>query len=238
MKPNPEMLFGNIFDDERITPDYLARFGSDVEAKLTKNNVNNVFDAVLTPLKAAMVPLRTELGQVDTTLNLQVGKTMTVDGFIADFTQFMRDNYIAIAAKLGGDKTAAFIEFYPKGKTEYTQITKTKMPTVMDRLKIAATSHSADLGATITAQLQGFQAQWVTVRDNQLQQKAAVKTNRAERSTARRAVEICLLKVIHVIGDKYPGNVEQCMTFFNFSLLFGVYHSNVKNDGEPVTPKP
>jgi hypothetical protein len=236
MKPNPEMLFGNIFDDERITPNYLARFGDDVVAKLTQNNTGSTLDVVLNPLKAAMIPLRGELGQVDTTLNLQVGKTATVDVFIEGFTQYMRDNYINIAAKLGGDKTPAFTEFFPHGKTEYTQITKTKIPTVMDRLKTAATSHTAELGATITGQLQAFQTQWLALRDNQLKGKAAVKTNRVERTTARRTVETCLLKTIHFIGDKYVGNVPQCMAFFNFNLLFGVHRSG---GGEtPVTPTP
>lgn len=229
MKPNPEMLFGNIFDDVKITPNYLARFADDVIAKLTQNNTGNALNPVLNPLVAAIIPLRKELGDVDTTLNIQVGKTATVDGFIDDFAQYMRDNYINIAAKLGGDKVPAFIEFYPHGKTEYNKITKTKIPTVMDRLKTAATSHAAALGATITAELQALQTQWTNLRESQLQQKAAVKNNRAERTTARKTVETCLLKTIHFIADKYVGNVEQCMVFFNFNLLFGVHHSGGSN---------
>ena len=105
MKPNPRMLFGNIFDDERIIPNYLARFGDDVIAKLIQNNTTNEYDTVLTPLQNTMIPLRRELGEVDTTLNTQVGKTATVDTFIVDFTKYMKDNYVFIAAALGGDKT-------------------------------------------------------------------------------------------------------------------------------------
>ena len=229
MKPKPEMLFGNIFDDRKITPNYLARFADDAKAKLTDNNDTNEYDAVLTPLTAAIIPLRRELGEVDTTLNIQVGKTITVDAFIKVFKVYMGEKYIPIAAALGGDKTPAFLEFYPKGKSEYTNITKTKMPTIMERLKVAATIHQGAIGATISGELQAFQAQWETVREKQLQEKAAVKTNRTDRSVARRDVEIALLKTIHFIADKFPGDVARCKTFFDFNLLFGARHRSLED---------
>jgi hypothetical protein len=229
MKPNPNMLFGNIFDDRKITPNYLARFADDAKAKLTENNDTNEYDTVLLSLTAAIIPLRRELGEVDTTLNIQVGKTITVDTFIKIFKVNMGEKYIPIAAALGGDKKPAFLEFYPKGKTEYTKVTKTKMPTIMERLRVAATAHQAAIGATISSELQAFQTQWNTARNNQLQEKAAVKTNRTDRIVARRDVEIALLKTIHFIGDKFPGDVARCKTFFDFNLLFGARHRSVED---------
>lgn len=229
MKPNPKMLFGNIFDDERITPSYLARFTDDVIAKLTKNNTGGVYDTILLPLQGSIIPLRSELGQVDVTLNTQVGKTATVNSFIIDFTKYMKDNYVFIAAALGGDKTPAFKEFYPKGKTEYNTITKTKIPTVMERLKALAVTYQTQLGATISNQLQNFEAQWTTLRESQLQEKAAVKTNRVDRTLARRDVEIELLKTIHFIGNKFPGDQKQSMAFFDFNLLFGARHKSLED---------
>jgi hypothetical protein len=229
MKPNPEMLFGNIFDDVRITPDYLGRCAEDVVAKLVQNNGTNEYNLVLNPLEAAMVPLRSELGQVDTTFNIQVGKTATVDSFIIVFKNYMKDNYMRIAVALGNDKTAAFTEFYPNGKTEYAQLTKTKIPTVMERLKVAATTHQTPIGATISGELQAFQTQWTDLRKAQLEGKSAVKTNRSDRTTARRNVEIELLKTIHFIANKFPGDVLKCKTFFNFNLLFGARHKSLED---------
>jgi len=226
MKPNPNMLFGNIFDDERITPNYLARFTDDVIAKLIQNNTANEYDNVLTKLKDQITLLHSELGQVDTTLNTQVGKTATVDSFIKDFIQYMKDKYVNIAAALGGEKTAAFKEFYPNGKTEYRKITKTKLPTIMTRLKTVAATYQTQLGDPISTQLQEFQSQWTTLRDSQLQQKSAVKTNRSDRTIARRNLETELLKTIHFIGNKFPGDVAKCKVFFDFNLLFGVHHTN------------
>ena len=232
MKPNPEMLFGNIFDDVRITPNYLARFTDDAIAKLTENNGTSAYNAILIPLTAAIIPLRRELGEVDTTLNTQVGKTITVDAFMKLFIAYMNDKYIPIAAALGGVKTPAFLQFFPKGKTEYTNITKTKMPTVMERLKVAAQTHKEAIGETISNELQAFQTQWITVRKNQLQEKAAVKTNRTDRTAARRDVELVLLKTIHFIADKFPGDVLRCKTFFDFNLLFGARHKSLEDPAE------
>ena len=234
MKPNEKMLFGNIFDDKKIIPTYIERFAEDVIAKLIKNNGANEYDIVLNPLQASMIPFRSELGQVDTTLNIQVGKTATVDTFIADFTLYMKNKYIPIAAALGGDKTPAFKEFYPHGKTEYTNITKTKIPTVMDRLKTAATTHQAAIGATISGELQAFQTQWTALRKQQLEGKSALKTNRSDRTTARKAVETALLKTIHFIANKFPGDVLKCKTFFNFNLLLAARHMSLED--APPTP--
>ncbi|WP_432670219.1 hypothetical protein [Flavobacterium sp. SM2513] len=229
MKPNPRMLFGNIFDDVKITPNYIARFADDTQAKLTENNQNNEYDAVLKPLTEAIFPLRNELGEVDTTLNVQVGKTSTVDGFIVVFKGYMNDKYIPIAAALNGEKTPEFMEFYPKGKSEYTQVTKTQMPTLMGRLKVTAAKYETQIGAKISGELQAFQSQWEDVRNKQLQEKAAVKTNRTDRSVARRAVELELLKTIHFIGAKFPGDVARCQSFFDFNLLFGARHKSLEN---------
>jgi hypothetical protein len=176
-----------------------------------------------------MIPLRKELGEVDTTLNTQVGKTATVDSFIVDFTKYMKDNYVFIAAALGGDKTAAFREFYPKGKTEYNTITKTKIPTIMERLNTVAVTYQTQLGATISTQLQDFQTQWTALRGSQLQQKSAVKTNRSDRTVARRNVELELLKTIHFIANKFPGDVKFSMVFFDFNLLFGARHKSLED---------
>ena len=229
MIPNVNMLFGNIFYDRKITPKYLERFAQDVIAKLIQNNSTNEYDSVINLVQTAMIPFQSELGQVDTTLNIQLGKTATVDGFIKDFKIYMKDTYMKIAVALGDDKTPEFREFYPNGKTEYLKLTKTQIPTVMTRLNVAALAHSAALGATISGELQAFQTQWIAVRESQLQQKSAVKTNRSDRTTARKEVEIAMLKTIHFVANKFPGDVLKCKTFFDFNLLFGARHRSLED---------
>jgi hypothetical protein len=230
---NSKKTFGNPFEDPKMINNNLGRFADDVIAKLIQNNTGGAFDGLINPLKNAMTPFRVELKEVDTTINIQVGKTATVDSFLIDFKTYMKDNYVYIAAALGGEKSEAFGEFYPDGKTEYSKITKTKVPTIIDRLKAVGEKYHVKLGDTISNQLQGFQEQWKDLREQQLEGKSAVKTNRSDRSVARNAVEIELIKIIHFIGNKFPGDVEKCMVFFDFKLLYAKHKTSKK---APITP--
>jgi hypothetical protein len=217
---NPEKTFGNPFDDKNIIPNNFGRFADDSIAKLKQNNTDGAYTTIIEALETKMQPFRIELSEIDTTLNVQVGKTSTVDEFIVVFKTYMSTNYVFVAAALGGEKTPAFGEFYPNGKTEYSQITKTKAPTLMARLKTVGEKYKVQLGTKISTDLQAFQDQYETLRSEQLQGKAAVKTNRADRSVARRAVEIELIKTIHHIAEKFPADVAQCMVYFDFNLLY------------------
>lgn len=234
MKPNSQMLFGNFYADPKIAPTYLERHADDTIAKITRNNTGGIFDTILNPLNAAMIPFKAELDDVDTSVNTLLGKTKNVDDFIQQFINFMKDNYINIAAKLGGEKTAAFLEFFPRGKNEYNQITKTQMPTITSRINTAATANATALGTTLTTQLQAFKTDWVAVRNKQLKVKADLKTNRTERSTARITVENCLIAAVRFIANKYPGDEAKCMQFFNFSLLEGVRRSTTPTETPAV----
>jgi hypothetical protein len=220
MKLNPEKTFGNPFDDKNIIPDNFGRFADDTVAKLKQNNSDGAYTPYVDAIELKMQPFRLELSAVDTTFNIQIGKTSTVDEFIVVFKTYMKTSYVFIGSALGGEETEAFGEFYPNGKTEYSKMTKTKAPTIMARLKTVGEKYKVKLGTTISTELQAFQEKYETLREDQLQGKAAVKTNRADRSVARKAVEIELIKTIHHIGEKFPGDVAQCMVFFDFNLLY------------------
>jgi len=231
---NTRILFGNFYSDDKIGNFYIERHADDAIAKITRNNTGGIFDSILNPLIAAMIPFKVELGDVDTSVNVLKGKTETVDEFIARFVGFMKNSYIDIASKLGGEKSEAFIEFFPRGKTEYTQITKTKMPTITTRINTAATNNATAIGTELTTKLQSFKADWVTVRKLQLKTKADLKGNRTERSTARKTVENCLIAAVRFIGNKYPGEEAKCLQFFDFNLLEGVHHTGGGKPNEGI----
>jgi hypothetical protein len=224
MIPNSKSLFSNLFDDTRITPNYLARFTEDVIAKLSQNNSANLFDIVLLPLQTAQTNFRIELGNLDTSSNVLVGKTNTVDDFIRQFSVYMRNNYIFIAVKLGGEKMPALLEFYPHKKSEYYQITKLKATVLLDRVATAAVAHESIIGITISQELQAFQTQWKAFRKSQLEEKSTVVHSRHDRGETRKIVEKNLLTTIHFIGGLYPGDVEKCDAFFDFKLLTAARH--------------
>ncbi len=215
-----EKLFENLFDDKNIIPSRLSNFASDTLNNLTANNGGGSYTALISLLTPLITNFQGEIGEVDTSLNIQKGSTLTVDEFIKVFSDTMSSEEPFIARTLGGKGTAAYLEFYPQGVSEYTKPAKINMQTFTDRVNTAATAHAAQLGATLTATLQAFSPNWKNTRDKQQQQMGTVDTNRTERSTNRTALELGLLTAIHTIGAAFPGNVPQCLKFFQFNLLF------------------
>jgi hypothetical protein len=219
-----EKLFGNLFDDDKIINRRLYTFGLDLFNRLTAANGGGDYTALIALLTTPLTALGTELGAVDTSLNLQKGKTMTVDQVMAAFKLTMSLKKGVIADALGGATTEEYLQFYPHGQIEYTQALKSQMPTLVLRINTAATANSVALGAPLTALLQGFEAQWTGARDLQMQLFGTVDDNRTDRTQARIDTELAALTVVHTIASLFPGDVEECKAFFNFPLLFNTVH--------------
>ncbi len=215
----PERLFENFFDDPKIIDVRLANFGSDCLNRLTEANVDDKFTPQINMLTPPLTQMKTELGEIAFALGQQKGKTQSVNGFIDTFGKRISALYGVIADKLGGEEQPAMQEFYPQGVTEYTRATKPRITVLLQRLKKAATDHAPALGIPLATELQDYEARWEIVRSGQQQKRGKVSENRTERTTARKDVEIALTRIIHNIADRYPGNVQQCMAFFDFTLL-------------------
>ena len=222
-------IFENFFDDSKIIPSRLSNFASDTLNNLIANNSTNEYDALIALLTPLLTNFQGEIGEVDSSLNLQKGLTLTTDEFIKQFADTMSSEEPFIARAVGGKGTPAYLEFYPHGVSEYSAVIKTNMPILTDRVNVAAAAHAAELGSTLTATLQAFEANWKLSRDKQQQQMGAVDTNRAERSANRQALELGLITAVHTIAAKFPGDVQQCLKFFQFNLLFAQTKHKHKN---------
>ena len=219
-----EKIFGNIFDTKEITPDRLLLFAKDHLVRLTKANSTHLYDTIIGIVTTLIVTLETEVSAVDTTLNLQSGQTDDVDLVTSNFHQTLSTLSGVIANSVGGIGTIAYKEFYPHGISEYGKANRKTMVMLTTRINKAATKYSAQLGATVTAKLQAFQADYVTARDAQSTSIAGLSVNRDVKSTAVFNMEKGLLQSIHTVGNLFPADVVQCNGFFNFNLLFTSTH--------------
>lgn len=215
-----EKLFENFLDDIRITSSRLLNFANDNLNKLTVANGGGDYTALINTLTPLIAAFGEEVGSVDTSLTMQKGATLTLDQVLQNFKQTMSDEEPFIARALGGSNMPAYLQFYPQGKGEYGRATKTNMPVLTNRVNTAASNNAAALGPALTALLQTFESDWQNNRNDQQQQKGAVNENRTDRSDAREALELALLTTVHTIGAMYPGNVQQCLSFFDFNMLF------------------
>lgn len=229
-----EQVFSNFFEDKRIISIRLSGFANDCLNRIMQANDGNGYTALIALLSPACQALNAELGDVATALSMQRSKTLTVDEFISMFKTRMRELEGGIAYKLGGRNKPVFAEFYPQGKTEYNKASKTNIGMLLDRIYDITAEHTVKLGQEITSELQGWKPQYEQARNNHQQAKGTVDANRVQRTLARKQVEEALIKVVHNIGERFPGNVEQCCSFFDFSLL-GV-RSRKKEDRPQTLP--
>jgi hypothetical protein len=222
----PDKLFGNFFEDRKITSPRLANFATDCTTRLAANNTTGDYTPLINLLTPLLATFAKEIGEVDTTKAQQKGKTLSLNQQVAAFKKTMSAKEGVIADALDGKGTPAYLEFYPKGVTEYSKATKTQMPVLVKRVNMAATTHAAKLSPTLVAMLQGFEVSWDATRTEQTKVKGMVSDNRTDRGDARTAVEQTLLVIIHTLAAKFPGDSEQCMAFFDFNLLEGVGRSS------------
>ena len=228
----PEKVLGNFFDDERITSSRLANFASDCKNRLTSANGSGEYTTLITQLDAPLASLQKELSELDTAQAQQKGKTQTVNQQLTTFKKTLSDKEGVIADAVGGYDSPAYLEFYPQGLNEYSKATLTQMPVLVKRITAAATKYAAQLSPALVATLQGFETNWFATRDEQQKLKGAVSDNRTDRGEARTAVELALIVIIHTLGAKFPGDLEQCTAFFDVNLLEGVGRSKKeKGDG-------
>ena len=223
-------IFGNIFDDVRITTPRLTNFAEDVHSRLQSQNQNHEFDAQIAPLRLAIDELMDKISKVDVDLTIQYGDTLTVNRLIADFKRVMQEKEGVIADALGGFESMGYIEFYPKGEVEYNQATKEKLPVLINRVTSLAQHYAVSLPSNLTVTLVAFANDWELYREKQQRQKGAVSEGRYERNEKRKALELVLHQLMHFIAQKFPANSRHCKIFFDVPLLYATKHKKaIKN---------
>lgn len=223
----PDQLFGNLFDNEDITTDRLAAFTDDSLAKFASEDVHNQFD--LKEVQEANDFVQAGLEHTDQSLNQQKGGTSTVDSVLKNFKILMREQEGVIANAVGGFDSAAYLEFYPAGLTEYSKLTKTAAPMVFARIDALADKYGTALGAALQEKLKAPKVAWQATRGTQLNLKGNVSGHRSDRDTGRTRLELALTTLVREVGAAFPGNVAQCKKFFAFHLLHAARHSSLED---------
>jgi hypothetical protein len=115
----------------------LHNFAGDTIGRLTAANTANEYDDMIKDLLPAREAFGTEIGEVKSSLSVQKGSTLTVNGFIKGFKRSMSENEGIIAKAVGGFSSSAFLAFYPRGVSEYSTASKTKLPALFKQVSAA-----------------------------------------------------------------------------------------------------
>ncbi len=221
---NVTKIFGNFYDSALITPDRLLLHAKDHLKRLIKGNIANIFDAEIAILTPLIAVLEDSVSGIDTTQNLQTAQTDDVDVMVYKFCKSMSRLKGVIAEKVGGKDKLAFKEFYPHELYDYTNPSRTEMPIITKRVNKAATKYAAILGVEVTTELQGFQAEYETLRSDQGVSIVDLSTDRTGKHKGVLDVERALSIDIHKIAILFPMDVVKCSGFLNFNLLYTTGH--------------
>jgi hypothetical protein len=215
-----ETFFENPFSSVNITPSRLLTFAADTLGRLNGDNPSGAFTALIAKLETHTQNVGNELGEVQSTLAVQKGKTQTVDQVIKEYKAFMKENEPFIAKPLGGRNKAAFKEFYPSGIEQHTKTTKGKIEAILKQVFDAADKHKTALGTVLSNELKAFTQAYKNARKEQVDQKGLVSDNRADKSANVEVLENTLLEALYIVGLANIGNPTKSSSYFNFSLLY------------------
>ena len=227
-----DAFYSDLFDKENIIDSRFQVFLRNLIASLTANNPAGVFNAQIAALTAAYT---TYFGNFETkSVNIaeRVAKTSSLDTETALFVNTVRSKYSAIESVFAKG-TSTFIEFFPKGLTELSSISRANVQSVSHRIATKATEYMSSLGgAPFAAIFTNLEAGITAAIGAQNTKKSVVKNITSTVITNRAPVEDETMKAMYAVGLQFWPNQATCRSYYDFSLLFGVNtHPSVVKTG-------
>ncbi|MBK9098699.1 MAG: hypothetical protein IPM14_11405 [bacterium] len=231
---NMETFFKNHFNTNKISDENLRKFAEIHLQRLSANNGGGDFSQMITDVTNAYSGYFGSITDEDTKFAVQQGLTIAVENAVANFKKAVSQKEGLVRATFGKD-SPQYQEFFPLGVTEYSQATLQNIEMLMNRFVNAAVAHQAQLGAALVTEFQGYLTAYTTARTSQLVKIGEVADSKTSTSVQRDAVEVELMKNVHLIGAMFVGDVNRCMDFFDQSF---VRDSGGGDDEDPVPPTP
>ena len=215
-----EKFFSNNFNFSRITDARLQNFVRSVIEALTLNNPGGVFDADILALTNGY---NLYFGNY-TTKGVDVADDMSsnigIDKETALFVKGVKTNYNGIA-NVYPKGSIVYKQFFPKGLTEFSKLTRINVQTVSHRMAVKADQYQSTLGgAPFAALFAGYETSITDALKTQNQTKGSVRTVRGSVKTSRLPVENAITGAMYSVGKQFNPDYIKCATYFDFVLLF------------------
>ncbi len=211
-------LFKNHFDTGRISDDKLKVFSEDHIQRLNVNNSNGLFDAIINDTVAVHTAYFGHIAGEATNQAIQKSRTASVDNIISTFKSEVSRKEGLIKSLFGKD-SVTYLEFFPKGVSEYSSANKTNIETLINRIVNVANIHMGEVGEDFIKTFTNIQAGYSSARSAQLNKMGEVKAEKTNVKDTRSALEVQLIKNLHFIAYTYPGNEARCLLFFDQSII-------------------
>ena len=227
-----DAFYTDLFDRHNIIDSRFQVFLRNLIASLTTNNPAGVFTPQITALTSTY---NTYFGNYETkSVNIaeRVAKTSSLDTETALFVNTVRSKYSAIESVFAKG-TDTFIEFFPKGLTELSTISRANVQSISHRIATKATEYMSSLGGAPFALIfTNLEAGITAAIGAQNTKKSVVKNITSTVINNREPVETATMKAMYAVGLEFWPNQTTCRSYYDFSLLFGVNtHPSVVKTG-------
>ena len=215
-----DKFFSNNFNSKNIIDERLQAFVRLLIQTLTLNNPSGIFDddilALTTDYNAYFIEYNVrEVNAADS-----VSSTVTIDQATRTFIDGVRSNYSAIT-KVYPIGSAIYKEFFPKGKSEFSHISRTNVQTVSHRMTVKTELYKASLGGAPFASLfAGYETTINTSLVSQNKSQGKLKKSQGSVHKSRVPVEDACMGAMYSVGKAFASDFVTCNTYFNFSLLY------------------
>ncbi len=226
-------FFLPLFMDEKISKQELRAFTDDFLKKLTVQNTGGVYSEMLNVTIAAYEVFFGAIADLDVRAAIQKSRTASMNLVMDAFKASMQSSGLVIEGLLTNKPQLQ--EFFPLGRSEFSQITLEKAETLMKRLASASATHRTAIGDTIAKEFEAYPERFKEARGVQLAEIAKVSDMRQEAKDARLALATLMTKNVLQIAMNNIGNPDAAKLFFNQSLLEDKGSSAVE-DTPPAPP--
>lgn len=227
---NLKTLFKNHFDTKEISDDNTKKFAEDHLARLVANDPGT-FGPITAQVGGAYTAYFGAIANEDTDRAVQQALTVQVDNATETFKGFVSSREGAVRDAFGEDGPE-YQEFFPQGKSEYARADRASIEQLMNRFATAATKYAPSLPVGYAAQVAGLRTSYQSVRTVQLGKKGEVGDSIDTSIATCDTPEKALTASFHYIAFTYPGDVKQCIAYFDQRFL---RDANSPNGGTPPT---
>lgn len=219
----------DIFTSSHFSRNELNLFTVDFESRIIGIPISVLQQADQDKLTLLKVNFQTDYGNLATKGAQQKGSNITKQDAYDDAIDFIKRKEGAVKSEF--DKgSAAYIEFYPLGITEYYGSTVEGLKILLVRYVAAATKYKVQLGAAFLTDITNLQTAYTNARDEQVIGKSDNKTMQTLLRSSRKELTLHLTKCLLIIAANTLEDEKAFLSYFNFGLL------EVDNDNP--TPPP
>ena len=201
-----------------VSRENLQRFSEKHIAALVYNNAGGKYDSMISGTSTAFADFFGNIEDKHIAVAIQKSRTRINDLALEQFKAAVDTHYNLIVYKFPKE-TSEYLEFFPRGKDEYGQATKTNALVLMDTMIDACTAHVAEITQVVVDEFTAIRDLFSSSRSEQLQKMEAVDTEISEISDTRAALEYQINRNILILSLEYLGNPDRGMDFFDQQYL-------------------